>query len=62
MKFQIGDKVVCNGNENGRVIAVDQWDGLTFYTIRLWDGFRLVGETQMSEMSLASQQPQRETV
>ncbi len=58
MKFKVGDKVTCNGNENGRIIEIDTWSGITFYTIRLWDGFRVVGETQMGEASLAAQQPQ----
>lgn len=58
MKFKIGDKVECNGNGQGRVIAIDNWDGLTMITVRLWDGFRLVGEVQMSEGALATQNPE----
>ena len=55
-KFEIGTQVRCNGNDNARIVAVDSWDGIIFYTIRLWDGFRLVGEAQMSEGALLSQQ------
>jgi hypothetical protein len=55
-KFEIGAQVRCNGNDQGRIVAVDSWDGIIFYTIRLWDGFRIVGETQMSEGALLNQQ------
>ena len=55
-KFSIGDLVHCNGNDQARVVAIDSWDGLVFYTIRLWDGFRHVGDTQMGESSLLMQQ------
>lgn len=59
-KFPIGASVRCNGNDQARVIAIDTWDGIIFYTIRLWDGFRVVGETQMGESSLLAQQPNKE--
>lgn len=55
MKYPIGTKVTCNGNEQGIIVEADTWDGIVFYTVRLWDGFRLVGEVQVSEMSLAAQ-------
>lgn len=53
--YKVGDKVSCNGNPNGVVIKVDYWDEIYFYTIRLWDGFRLVGEVCTGESSLRSQ-------
>jgi hypothetical protein len=61
MKFKIGDKVACNGNPDGRVIALkteyleDYGDDITWVTVRLWDGTRIVGETVASESSLAFQ-------
>lgn len=60
MKFNVGDKVVCNGNTQSQVIAVEEWSkfNIVMVTIRLWDEFRLVGEVQMSESALAAQQPQ----
>jgi len=54
--FPIGALVHCNGNDQARVVAVDSWDGIIFYTIRLWDGCRLVGDTQMSQEALLAQQ------
>lgn len=57
MRFKLGDKVHCNGNNDARIIAIDYWDNMYFYTIRLWDNMRLVGETQMGESSLLAQQP-----
>lgn len=56
IKFPLGSLVHCNGNDQARVVAIDTWDGIIFYTIRLWDGSRLVGDTQMSESSLEMQQ------
>jgi hypothetical protein len=56
IKFPLGSLVRCNGNDQARVVAIDSWDGIIFYTIRLWDGSRLVGDTQMSESSLEMQQ------
>lgn len=55
--FPIGALVHCNGNDQGRIVAVDTWDGIIFYTVRLWDGLRHVGDTQMSEPALAAQNP-----
>jgi hypothetical protein len=59
MKYNVGDIVVCNGNNEARIIAKDYWEthNLYMYTIRLWDGFRHVGDVQMGEASLAQQQP-----
>jgi hypothetical protein len=59
MKFKVGDKVTCNGNKQAQVIQIEHWanQNLTMVTLRLWDGFRVVGETQMSESALEMQQP-----
>jgi hypothetical protein len=59
MKFKVGDKVTCNGNNQAQVIQIEHWanQNLTMVTLRLWDGFRVVGETQMSESALEMQQP-----
>jgi hypothetical protein len=60
MQFQIGERVVCNGNKESIVIARDYWNcsNLWMITIRLWDGFRHVGDVQMSERALLKQQEQ----
>ena len=62
MQFSVGDKVVCNGNPDARIVAVDYWENhrMYMYTIRLWDGFRHVGDVQMGEASLRQQQPQEQ--
>lgn len=52
MNFLVGDKVTCNGNPEGRVIAVRQYGETTMYEVRLWDGFRLVGDVCVGAESL----------
>lgn len=47
-KFNVGDKVKCNGNPDGCIIAL--YHGM--YVVRLWSGNRLVGEVVVSERDL----------
>jgi hypothetical protein len=51
MKYKIGDKVECNGNHNSYVIGVYDYY-LKIYIVRLWSGFRHVGDTIASENDL----------
>lgn len=40
-QWQRGDRVICNGNEQARVLR--HYSG-NMYEVRLWDGFRHVGD------------------
>lgn len=51
-KFNVGDKVKCNGNPEGRIIAMFHGSFEPMYVVRLWSGFRLVGEVCVSERDL----------
>lgn len=54
--YSIGQKVTCNGNHEAVVIAIEtnyNGDGFTMYTVRLWQGFRHVGDTMKSEADLS---------
>ena len=48
MEYKRGDKVKCNGNPNGVVQEVDG----TLITVRLWSGFRIVGEVCVGKTEL----------
>jgi uncharacterized protein YodC (DUF2158 family) len=48
-KFKPGDKVVCNGNPQGRVIG---YYSTRMVEVRLWDGFRHVGDVCVDETEL----------
>ena len=51
MKYKIGDKVECNGNYDCRIIGIYDYN-LKIYEVRLWSGFRHVGDTDASENNL----------
>lgn len=44
-----GDKVICNGNEQARVLGLYSEN---MYEVRLWDGFRHVGDVCVSGSEL----------
>lgn len=46
MKFKPGDKVICNGNPEGRVIGYYS-EGMV--EVRLWNGSRLIGSVVVPE-------------
>ena len=48
-KFEIGDKVVCNGNPEGIVLGYSS-EGMV--EVRLWQGPRLVGSVVAPEQDL----------
>lgn len=50
--FKVGDKVVCNGNKEAKIVevCVDKLEGM--YIVRLWDGSRRIGEACVSGKDL----------
>lgn len=54
--FEVGQKVTCNGNSQGRVQSVNRRniDGvhITEYEVSLMDGTRFVGVVSVSERDL----------
>jgi hypothetical protein len=48
-KFERGDKVLCNGNPNGRVLG---YYSCRMVEVRLWDGLRHVGDVCVDEVDL----------
>ena len=48
-KYKVGEAVVCNGNKQGRVIG---YYSERMVEVRLWDGFRHVGDVCTSEHDL----------
>ena len=45
-KFKAGDKVICNGNSDARIIG---YYSTAMVEVRLWDGNRLVGTVCVPE-------------
>lgn len=52
-KFKAGDKVEANGNKQGRVIGYPYRDS-NIVEVRLWDGFRHVGDIALDESDVKS--------
>ena len=52
-KFKAGDKVECNGNKQARVIG---YYSTRMVEVRLWDGFRHVGDVCVDEVDLKPSQ------
>lgn len=48
MEYKRGDKVKCNGNPNGIVQDVDG----ELVNVRLWDGFRRIGDVTVGKTEL----------
>lgn len=48
-KFQRGDKVECNGNKQAIVLG---YYSTAMVEVRLWDGFRHVGDVCVTESDL----------
>ena len=53
-KFNPGDTVECNGNNDGRVIRYP-YENSKMVEVRLWDGFRLVGVVCVDESELTGE-------
>ena len=48
-KFKTGDKVECNGNNQARVLG---YYSTAMVEVRLWDGFRHVGDVCVPECDI----------
>lgn len=53
-KFKRGDKVLCNGNPDGRVLG---YYSERMVEVRLWDGLRHVGDVCVDERELTPFMP-----
>lgn len=51
-ELKVGDKVTCNGNPEGIITAIVNYSGSIMYEVRLWDGFRLVGDVCVGRSSI----------
>ena len=55
--IKVGDKVICNGNPQGRVIFIHMRDGVqAMADVRLWQGLRHVGDVTVCIASLLREQ------
>jgi len=43
--FKVGQKVTCNGNHEGRILEIYTGQLKGMVLVRLWQGFRHVGDT-----------------
>jgi len=48
-KFKAGDNVECNGNKESRVIG---YYSTVMVDVRLWEGFRHIGDVCVNESEL----------